>query len=117
MKQWACQRTTAGVKCRAKNPARKRKCQACGKLRPARKKPAHMTALDLTYEQYVELNGSERCGICGAAPKAKRLHRDHGHRSGVPRGLLCFPCNSALRPYMTVEWLAAALEYLKRTEG
>lgn len=77
-----------------------------------------MAALDLTYEQYVELNGGvERCGICGKEPKpGKRLHRDHDHRTGKPRALLCFPCNSALRPYMTLDWLMAAVAYIKRTE-
>jgi len=79
-----------------------------------------MSALDLTYEQYVELNGGvEACGICGAErkPGGKRLHRDHDHRRAVPRGLLCFRDNSALRPYMTLEWLRAAVAYLERTSA
>lgn len=76
-----------------------------------------MAALDLPYEHYLKLNGGvERCGICGAEPKpGRRLHRDHDHRTGAPRGLACFPCNSALRPYMTADWLRAALAYLERT--
>lgn len=71
-KTWTCQRQTAGVKCKATNPSRKRKCEACGKTRPARKRPAHMLALDIPYERYVEINGGEHCGICGKLPKAGR---------------------------------------------
>lgn len=112
---WTCQRSTAGQRCRTVNPNRLQKCQSCGKRRPARKRPAHLAALDLPYETFVELNGGEWCGICGAEPKAgKRLHRDHDHRTGRPRGVLCFPCNSALRPYMTADWLGCALDYVER---
>lgn len=75
-----------------------------------------MAALELSYDEYVKLNGGEHCGICGSRQKkdGPRLHRDHDHRLGKPRGLLCFPCNSALRPYMTAEWVRRALEYLER---
>lgn len=114
---WTCQRISGSVKCGHKNPSRWRICRACGKTRPARKRPSHLSALELTYEQYVEINGGERCGICGAErkPSGKRLHRDHDHRRAVPRGILCFRCNAALRPYMTLEWLRAAVAYLERT--
>jgi hypothetical protein len=116
---WTCQRQKAGQKCGTRNLARKRLCGGCGKAKPAKKRPAHMTALDLTYEAYVELNGSEACGICGAVQKAggKRLHRDHDHRTGAARGILCFRCNAALRPYMDAHWLRLATYYLERTEG
>jgi hypothetical protein len=77
-----------------------------------------MRALDLPYERYVEINGGELCGICGAEPKpGKRLNRDHDHRSGEPRGLLCFRCNAALRPYMTSEWLLAASAFQEVAEA
>jgi hypothetical protein len=114
---WTCQRVKDGIKCGSGNPSRNRKCKTCGKPRPARKRPAHMTALDVTYERYVELNGGEDCGICGATQKegGRRLHRDHCHRTATPRGILCFRCNAALRPYMTLEWLRAAVAYLERT--
>jgi hypothetical protein len=65
----------------------------------------------------VELNGSETCGICGDVGKTRKLHRDHDHRTGKPRGLLCFRDNAALRPYMTLEWIEAAAAYLRRTEA
>lgn len=63
---------------------------------------------------WVERYG-ERCGICGGLPKTRRLHRDHDHRSGKMRGLLCFPCNAALRPYMTADWLRKAADYVDRS--
>jgi hypothetical protein len=73
-----------------------------------------MTALDQPYSVFLALNnGIERCWICGAEPGARKLHRDHDHRTGEPRGLLCFRCNAALRPYMDWHWLDAAAEYLR----
>lgn len=81
-----------------------------------------MAALDIAYEQYVEINGGERCGICGAAAKPnRRLNRDHEHAgNGKPRGLLCPKCNRFLVQtryglVVTAEWLRAAAAYLERT--
>lgn len=116
--QWTCQRVTGGVKCAAVNANRFQKCQTCGKRRPARKPPAHMSALALPMAYYVDINGGPHCGICGKFPKpGEKFHRDHEHAGvGTPRGVLCFPCNSALRPYMTLEWLENAVRYLRRVE-
>lgn len=109
MSEWRCRA------CLTLNPPRARKCGACERKRPKKRRPPHMRALDLPYETYVELNGGEACGICGAEPKpGRRLHRDHDHRTGRPRGLACFRCNAALRPYMTLDWLRAATSYLER---
>lgn len=119
MAAWTCQRKAKGVKCGHLNGGRLRKCAACGKPRPARKRPAHMAALEIPYEAYVELNGSETCGICGKPPSpGRRLDRDHEHRGeGRPRGLLCWACNRQLRSWATVEWLRAAAAYLERSQG
>jgi hypothetical protein len=85
---WTCQRRAAGRKCGHVNGGRLRKCGVCGKPRPARKRPAHMAALDIPYEAYVAISGREVCGICGAPPSAtRRLDRDHDHATGLPRGL------------------------------
>lgn len=74
-----------------------------------------MTALDLPYDVYLELNGGvERCAICGAGPKTRKLQRDHCHSRGVPLGLLCARCNRAIPSWMTPEWLRAAAAYLER---
>lgn len=116
---WKCQRSTGGVRCGHSNPGRKQKCEACGEKRGPLKRPRHMAALDVPYEEYVFLNGGEHCGICGRPPKdGKRLQRDHDHRGdGHPRGLLCFACNRWLRGFMTVEWLRKAIAYLERAES
>lgn len=105
--------------CRTMNPARNRKCGACGRALPKKRRAAHMRTLDLPYETFLGANGGrDECGICGAAGKTRRLHRDHEHSGGGrPRGLLCFRCNAALRPYMTAAWLDAAAGYLRRAEA
>lgn len=108
MRTWTCRG------CKAKVGSRIQRC-GCGRKRPAKRVAAHLKALELPYEAFLELNGGvELCGICGAAPKSRRLHRDHDHKTGKPRALLCMRCNTALRPYMTVEWVEAALAYLRR---
>lgn len=113
---WTCQRVSGGVKCGAKSPRVKRNCIACGKPRPKTKQPAHMAALNASYEQFVELNGGEHCAICGRAPSAaRRLDRDHDHTgAGRPRGLLCARCNRALPNWCDAAWLRAAAAYLER---
>lgn len=112
---WTCQRVELGARCGTKNDGRKRKCQACGKPRPPRRRPAHLSALkDFTYEDYIDLNGGEFCAICGRPPGNRRLDRDHDHRTGRPRGLLCARCNRALPNWITVDWLLAAAAYLRR---
>lgn len=65
---------------------------------------------------YVELNGGDHCGIClrRRTEKDRRFDRDHDHRLGTPRGLLCHKCNRALPHWITPEWLRAAAEYLEK---
>jgi hypothetical protein len=116
---WTCQRHSDGVRCAHVNPKRKHLCEACGKRRPATKKPAHMKALELPYEAYVIANGgSENCGICDRPPPPGKKHRrDHEHvGDGMPRGLLCWTCNLNLRGFATITWLKAAIAYLERAE-
>ena len=77
-----------------------------------------MAALDIPYEEYIVLNGGEHCGICGCGPSnGRRLNRDHDHRTGQPRGLLCWLDNKFLRVGMTVEWMENAIAYLRRAEA
>lgn len=116
MSTWRCRRVRAGVRCPAVNPRVKQRCMLCGAPRPKRPAPAHHAALVAPYEWWVAQFG-EQCGICGAPRGSRRLHRDHEHRgAGRARGLLCFRCNAALRSYMTLEWLRAAVAYLERFE-
>jgi hypothetical protein len=117
---WTCRRQKNGIVCGAVNPARKRNCERCWKPRQRRQtsKTRHMAVLrHLTYEDCIEINGGEHCGICGAGPVSKRLQRDHEHKgSGEFRGLLCYRDNKFLPDWMTLEWLRAAVAYLERFE-
>ena len=77
-----------------------------------------MKALLVSYEEFIVLNRGELCGICGRPPgPTRRLDRDHDHKAGKPRGLLCARCNRALPSWMTPMWLTAAAAYLERTRG
>jgi len=38
---------------------------------------------------------------------------DHDHKTMKLRGILCFRCNSALRYWVSPEWLRAAADYLE----
>lgn len=112
---WTCRRVTKGVKCGTVNPRVRRKCQTCGKPRPAVRKPAHMSALADPYDVWVERYGNV-CGICGKAPSARRrLDRDHDHATGAARGVLCSRCNRYLPYFATSAWLRAAADYLERS--
>jgi hypothetical protein len=123
---WTCQRVHKGRggKCKTKNSARRIYCKECGNPRAksaVRSSPAHMQVLqDHSYEWCVEnLNGGKHeCAICGATGKTRRLHRDHEHVDGVkiPRGILCFPCNSMLPKRATVEWARGLVVYLEKHE-
>jgi hypothetical protein len=110
VKTWRCRG------CLSVNAPRTRKCAACSKARPKKRRPAHLKALELPYEAFLAANGGvDLCGICGSEGKTRKLHRDHDHKgSGKPRGLLCFPCNAALRPYMDLAWIEKAAAYLRR---
>jgi hypothetical protein len=114
---WTCRRWRNGHKCLHVNPSRKRKCEECGAPKPAPRRPKHMVALAVTYDDYVTLNGGERCAIClRERSAARRFDRDHDHRTGRPRGLLCPRCNRALPAWVTPEWLEAAAAYLRRAQ-
>jgi hypothetical protein len=73
---------------------------------------------DYDYAYYLALMGGvERCAICGRKPTANRkLDRDHDHKTGEPRGLLCVRCNRALPDWCGADWLRKAADYLELTE-
>lgn len=112
---WTCKRVRGGVRCNARNPNVKRLCIVCGAPRPARRQPTHMRALAIGYDEYVLANGGDQCGIClRVRGPARKLDRDHDHKTGKVRGVLCPRCNKILVYWMTPEWLRAAADYLER---
>lgn len=64
------------------------------------------------YDELLERQGGV-CAICGRPPATRRLDIDHDHATMELRGLLCHRCNRALLPWVTVEWLERAAEYLR----
>jgi hypothetical protein len=75
-----------------------------------------MVALELSYEDYIKLNGGEHCAICKRKPsKNRKLDRDHDHHTHLPRGLLCNRCNRALPNWCDANWLRNAARYLDRS--
>lgn len=56
-----------------------------------------------------------KCAICGGEPNgAGRLHIDHCHTAGTPRGLLCTNCNPGIGYFKDdPALLRAAIEYLE----
>jgi hypothetical protein len=107
---WTCR------KCDARVPRVLANCLTpdCTGKRPKPRKPKHMIGLEKPYGWWVEQYG-ERCGICGRAPsESRRLDRDHDHRTGEPRGLLCHLCNRNLGNRVDVDWLLNAAKYLDR---
>jgi hypothetical protein len=113
---WTCQRITSGEKCGSVNENRKRNCWHCGKPRAKRKPPEHRAILSMPYEWWVDKFG-EQCGICGKGPSVgRRLDRDHDHKSGTARGLLCHRHNRGLDWFADLDELRRAVAYLEIAE-
>lgn len=82
-------------------------CKSCERLRARNKRrmtPESARAATLrskygiTQEVYGQLRTAQGnvCRICRVKPPGKELAVDHCHRTGIIRGLLCQPCNTAL---------------------
>lgn len=56
-----------------------------------------------------------QCGICHRVFDDTALPPciDHDHKTGMIRGLLCSMCNRTLGAFDSIEWLTAAIQYLK----
>jgi Recombination endonuclease VII len=72
----------------------------------------------MTEEEYAERLAAQGgvCAIkgCGARPSEKRrLDRDHDHKTGRLRGLLCHSCNRAMPAHITPERLRNLADYLE----
>jgi hypothetical protein len=58
-----------------------------------------------------------QCAICSCAIEVLGGHIDHDHATGRIRGMLCRDCNNGLGAFKdSVDNLAIAVEYLKRTD-
>lgn len=55
------------------------------------------------------------CRICKKPNPSKNrtFVLDHDHKTGQPRGLLCYGCNRALHVLETADLLQSAMDYLK----
>lgn len=119
-KYWACP-------CGTRNPRQNQRCTNpdCRKPRPKKRVPAHAQTLrDDPYELYVQtaqaIHGvtDESCCACGKPRTQERHHdRDHDHKTGQRRGLLCGGnrgCNVLLLPYHTAAVARAIAEALER---
>jgi hypothetical protein len=115
IRTWRC-------KCGQVNERKNSRCiligatgKRCTGKRPAKRIPKHREIMAVPYERWVEQFG-EVCGICGAKPSAnRRLDRDHDHKTGAARGILCHSCNRRLWPGSTVDWHLNAAKYLDRS--
>lgn len=66
---------------------------------PRNKRKQKDTRLKKTYGvgiDWVESKTKEQNGLCFICKKERELVLDHNHTTGVPRAMLCKPCNSAL---------------------
>ena len=100
----------------------RRKCQGCTAQLPKRRVPKHAAVLrDTTYETWEQesqrVHGGElgACAMCRKPkPDSYRHDRDHDHRTGTARGLLCVHCNRELARNHTLETARALVAYLER---
>jgi len=66
--------------------------------------------------KYLDVPSCEVCGLeFNAHDNKRKLHLDHDHVTGAPRGALCKQCNMGLGNFRDdVHMLEAAIRYLKR---
>lgn len=86
-----------------------KKCEKASKLK---------TRYGLSWTQYNDLFARHLscCAICGkhVSELKKGLVVDHCHKSGKIRGLLCYPCNSALGGLKDdISLMKSAIKYLE----
>ena len=95
-----------GIYSRCKNCQRKYNRDWCRNVEPIKKKEKGRRnklkqSYGITLEQYESLLRAQnhKCAICEkdeTQVQRNRLFVDHCHVTGVVRGLLCHPCNSAI---------------------
>ena len=103
----------------------RRKCVNCREALPKRRVPKHAGVLrDTSYEKWaslsVAIHGGDKdaCAMCRRPkPDTGNHERDHDHRTGLARGLLCYRCNHQLARNHTLETARALVAYLERSEA
>lgn len=111
------------VRCDAPFVARHNTAKYCSKScrrdaykarKPVPTTPSRIEAAEIAEEKrkLIEKTGGH-CMICGKFV-GQSLHRDHCHKSGKTRGVLCSNCNTGLGMFQDdVETLASAIKYLE----
>lgn len=118
-KYWSC----VNAACRHRNEARRRKCELCGwskrKSRAqARVKPTDDYSVYLKVAQDAHGVTDESCCVCGRPkPLGKRHDREHDHKTGLPRGIVCYRCNKELLRHGDLESARLVVAYLERVEA
>jgi Recombination endonuclease VII len=94
--------------------------RAYRKRNPDKGRNANLMRLyGITAEQFDSILSTQggRCANCRTdAPGARNWHVDHDHMSGMIRGILCKPCNTAIGTLGdNIAGLERALAYLKKS--
>ncbi len=117
-KTWLCP-------CGTRNERVKQRCtnEDCRRKRPKRRTKVLAHPQDDYTAVYVPLSAEihgvtdESCCICGRPRTQDARHdRDHDHRTGWPRGIVCFRCNKELLRHATLEQARQVVAYLERVE-
>ncbi|UTC29978.1 recombination endonuclease VII [Brevundimonas phage vB_BpoS-StAshley] len=95
-------------KCGARNVT----CISCVTRRKAR---STQLGVEVLKAQNAGILPKMICEICTKQLTSKDAHRDHDHKSGLTRGLLCFSCNVGLGHFKDDKsLLQAAITYLEK---
>lgn len=101
----------------------RRRCDCGRKLRKSRAKE-RVRPVDDYASVYIPLARDahgvtdESCCICGRPkPQEKRHDREHDHKTGQPRGIVCFRCNKELLRHADLEQARQVVAYLERVEA
>lgn len=73
---------------------RQSRCRRCITRAQKRSKLKHQYKITPEQFEFMKLEQEHCCKLCGK--KVRTLHIDHDHKTGLVRGLLCFPCNVGL---------------------
>lgn len=83
---------------------------------PQRRNNYYLRNYGITLAEYEDKLLAQRgvCEVCGKPPGKLRLSVDHDKVTGLPRGLLCGPCNQQLHVLENVPLYKSLRTYLKK---